>query len=62
MNDGITRVLDGWSEDHRQQIEDLAKVIEKFDDPDDWEWCLAEAEAIFKAGFRRVCAPADRPW
>jgi hypothetical protein len=59
---GIVRVLDGWSDDHRQQIEDLAKIIEEHDDHDDWEWSLGSAEAIFKAGYRKVVVPAEQPW
>lgn len=58
----IVRMLDGWSEDHRKQIEHLAKIVEEFEDPDDWEWCLGQAEAIFKAGYRRICAPTDEPY
>lgn len=58
----IVRVLDGWSEDHRTQIEQLAKVVEQHCENDDWEWCLGDAEAIFKAGYRKVCAATDVPF
>jgi hypothetical protein len=58
----ITRVLDGWKPDQRKQIEELAEVIEKHSENDDWEWCLADAEAIFKAGYRQVCGPVEQPF
>lgn len=58
----IVRVLDGWSDNQRKEIEELAAVIEKTSENDDWEWCLGDAEAIFKAGYRRVCGPVDQPF
>jgi hypothetical protein len=58
----IERVLDGWSDNQRIEIEHMAKVIEQQGENDDWEWCLGEAEAIFKAGWRRVCAPVEKPF
>lgn len=61
-NAKIVRVLDGWSDDHREQIERLAEVIEQHGENDDWEWCLGDAESIFKAGYRLVCAPTDEPF
>lgn len=59
---GIVRVLDGWSENQRKEIEELAAIIEKHGENDDWEWCLGDAETIFKAGYRRVCGPVERPF
>jgi hypothetical protein len=33
--------------------EELAKVLEGISENDDWDWCLADAEAILAAGYRK---------
>lgn len=58
----IARVLDGWNPIQREEIEELAAIIEQHGENDDWEWCLGDAEIIYKAGYRRVCGPVEQPF
>lgn len=55
----IVRLLDGWSDSQRKEIEELAAIIEQHGENDDWEWCLGDAETIYKAGYRRVATPTS---